>query len=49
MVRGCLPIGLTFMGPPWSEPTLIRLACAFEHVHPVRQPPRYVPTTLDLP
>jgi len=25
-----LPVGLTFMGPPWSEPRLIALAYAFE-------------------
>ncbi len=25
-----LPVGLTFMGPPWSEPALISLAHAFE-------------------
>ncbi|HWG64813.1 MAG TPA: amidase [Streptosporangiaceae bacterium] len=28
-VRG-LPVGLSFMGPAWSEPTLIALAAAFE-------------------
>lgn len=26
-----LPVGITFMGTAWSEPTLIRLASAFEH------------------
>jgi amidase len=25
-----LPVGVTFMGPAWSEPTLIALAYAFE-------------------
>ena len=44
-----LPIGLTFMGPALSEPTLLKLAFAFEQAHPVRRPPRYVATTLDLP
>ena len=44
-----LPIGLTFMGPALSEPTLIRLAFAFEHAHSVRQTPRFRPTLLDLP
>jgi amidase len=44
-----LPIGLTFMGPPRSESTLIKLAYAFEQANPVRRAPRYVPTLLDLP
>jgi amidase len=44
-----LPIGLTFMGPPMSEPTLVRLAYAFEQAHPVRRAPGFVPTTLHLP
>jgi Asp-tRNA(Asn)/Glu-tRNA(Gln) amidotransferase A subunit family amidase len=25
-----LPMGLSFYGPAWSEPTLIRLAAGFE-------------------
>ena len=37
------------MGPPRSEPTLIRLAYAFEQAHPVRRAPSFIPTTLDLP
>ena len=48
-VYDLLPIGLTFMGPPMSEPTLIKLAYGFEQAHPVRRPPTYVPTTLHLP
>ena len=44
-----LPLGLTFMGSPRSEATLIRLAYAFEQANPVRRAPRFVPTTLDLP
>jgi amidase len=48
-VRDLLPIGLTFMGPAWSEPTLIKLAYAFEQAQPVRRAPHYVVTTLDLP
>ena len=34
-----LPVGLSFMGRAWSEPTLIRLAYAFEQVTQVRRPP----------
>ncbi len=34
-----LPVGLTFMGRAWSEPTLIRLAHAFERITQIRRPP----------
>ncbi len=34
-----LPVGLTFMGRAWSEPTLIRLAYAFEQITQTRRPP----------
>lgn len=34
-----LPVGLTFMGRAWSEPTLIRLAYAFEQITLARRPP----------
>jgi amidase len=43
-----LPVGISFMGPAWSEATLIRLAYAFERAQPVRKPPRFLPT-LTLP
>jgi len=43
-----LPLNITFMGTAWSEPTLIRLAYAFEQVtHALRQP-QFLPT-LALP
>jgi len=33
------PIGLTFLGRAWSEPTLLRLAHAFEAATSLRRPP----------
>jgi amidase len=39
-----LPLGISFMGTAFSEPTLIKLASGFEHVVQARRPPRFVPT-----
>ena len=39
-----LPVGLSFFASAWQEPTLIKLAYAFEQAIKVRQPPRYLPT-----
>jgi len=39
-----LPIGITFMGRAYSEPTLIKLAYAFEQAMQARHAPRYLPT-----
>jgi len=36
-----LPVGISFIGPAWSEPTLIRLASGFEHVTAARRPPMF--------
>ncbi len=42
-----LPVGLTFIGRNWSEPTLIKLAYSFEQKTKVRKPPKFL-TTLGL-
>jgi amidase len=36
---GELPVGLSFMGPAWSEPVLLRVAYAFEQATQLRRPP----------
>ena len=36
------PVGISFLGRPYSEPILIRLAYAFEQAASVRQPPRFL-------
>lgn len=41
-----LPVGMSFMGRAFSEPTLLRLAYAFEQAFPVRQPPTFRPGSL---
>jgi amidase len=39
-----LPVGISFFGRAWSEPTLIRLAFAFEQTTKARQAPRFLST-----
>ncbi len=42
-----LPIGISFIGRAWSEPTLIKLAYAYEQATKHRRPPTF-PATADL-
>ena len=39
-----LPVGLSFFGPAWSEPTLLKLAYAFEQKSKARRSPGFLPT-----
>jgi amidase len=39
-----LPVGITFMGTAYSEPTLIKLASGFEAATPARRKPEFLPT-----
>ena len=41
--RGTLPAGITFFGRAWSEPTLIKLAYAYEQATRHRRPPASAP------
>jgi amidase len=43
-----LPVGVSFFGKAWSEPTLLKLAYAYEQATKHRRPPSFAPTA-DVP
>jgi amidase len=44
-----LPVGISFFGRAWSEPTLIRLAYAYEQATKHRHPPKFASTVNIVP
>ena len=43
-----LPVGISFFGRAWSEPTLLKIAYSFEQLTKARQKPRFL-ATIEIP
>lgn len=41
-----LPVGISFFGRAWSEPTLIKIAYSFEQATKARKAPRFLPSIM---
>ena len=41
-----LPVGISFFGPAWSEPVLLKFAYSFEQATKFRRPPTFRPTVV---
>jgi len=39
-----MPIGISFFGRAWSEPTLLKLAYSFEQASRARKTPQFLPS-----
>lgn len=48
MVDG-LPVGISFMGPAWSEEKLLIIGAAFEHAAGARKAPTFLPSLESMP
>jgi amidase len=42
-----LPVGLSFIGPAWSEQRLLSLGYAYEQATHMRRPPAFLPTVAE--
>jgi amidase len=42
-----LPVGISFFGRAWTEPTLLKIAYGFEQMAKARKPPHFLPTVAE--